>query len=217
MSAGRSRRLAPSLLACVALLIGLIAVGSGTSAVSTTLVINEVDYDQPSTDTAEFLELKNVSGAAIDLDPYSVQLVNGNAGGAALYRTVELPAVSLASGDHYVICANPATTANCDLDGGPDTDLIQNGAPDGIGLRLGGVLIDAVSYEGDTGAPYTEGSGAAADTADEGLSRCADGTDTDRNNADFLLRTITPGAGNSCPPPPLPFGACGDDQETLIH
>src|SRR5215213_2319608 len=164
----RARILLPALFLAVAAL----ALPAAAPAASTTLVINEVDYDQPSTDTAEFLELKNVSGAAIDLDPYSVQLVNGNAGGAALYRTIELPAVSLASGDHYVICADPATTANCDLDGGPDTDLIQNGAPDGIGLRLGGVLVDAVSYEGDTGAPYTEGSGAAADTGDEGLSRC---------------------------------------------
>src|SRR5215213_6002652 len=133
----RARFLLPALFLAVAL-----ALPAAAPAASTTLVINEVDYDQPSTDTAEFLELKNVSGAAIDLDPYSVQLVNGNGGGAALYRTIELPAVSLASGDHYVICANMATTANCDLDGGPDTDLIQNGAPDGIGLRLGGVLID---------------------------------------------------------------------------
>jgi predicted extracellular nuclease len=181
-------------------------------------VINEVDYDQPSTDTAEFLELANVSSGAIDLDPYNVQLVNGNAGGAAVYRTIELPAVSLAAGDTYVICSNPATTQNCDLDGGPDTDLIQNGAPDGIGLRDGTTLVDALSYEGNTGAPYTEGTGAGLEdtaAAGEGLSRC--GADTDQNNLDFSLRAITPGAANTCPPPPIPFGACGDDGETPIH
>src|ERR671911_1031508 len=80
------------------------------SAASTTLVINEVDYDQPSTDTAEFLELKNVTGAPIDLDPYAIELVNGNAGGAAVYQTIQLPAFSLAAGEHYVVCANTATT-----------------------------------------------------------------------------------------------------------
>ena len=33
---------------------------SATTAVGE-LVINEIDYDQPSTDTAEYLEIKNVS------------------------------------------------------------------------------------------------------------------------------------------------------------
>src|SRR5687768_10250172 len=141
------------------------------SAASTTLVINEVDYDQPMADTAEFLELKNVSSAAINLDPYSLEFVNGNAGGAAVYRTFELPDVALAAGDHYVVCANPANTPNCDLDVTPETDLIQNGSPDALGLRLGTTLVDAVSYEGDTGAPYTEGSGPGTDDATDGISR----------------------------------------------
>ncbi|MET0684557.1 MAG: ExeM/NucH family extracellular endonuclease [Solirubrobacteraceae bacterium] len=195
-----------------------LALPAAAPAASNTLVINEIDYDQPSTDTAEFLELANVSGGAIDLDPYTVQLVNGNAGGAAVYRTIELPAVSLAAGDVYVICANAANTANCDQDVAPDTDWAQNGAPDGVGLRNGPTLVDALSYEGNTGAPYTEGSGLGLEdtgAVGEGLSRC--GADTDVNNADFSLRAITPGAANTCPPPPIPFGACGDGLETPIH
>lgn len=52
-------------LSFVGVLIALVAIAvlasltSSAGAVSTSLVINEVDYDQPSTDTAEFLELKN--------------------------------------------------------------------------------------------------------------------------------------------------------------
>ena len=65
---------------------------SAPQALSTTLVINEVDYDQASTDAAEYLELTNVSGSAIDLDPYVVQLVNGTGGGATLYDSIDLPA-----------------------------------------------------------------------------------------------------------------------------
>jgi predicted extracellular nuclease len=187
------------------------------SAASTTLVINEVDYDQPMTDTAEFLELKNVSSAAINLDPYSLEFVNGNAGGAAVYRTFELQDVALAAGDHYVVCANPANTPNCDLDVTPETDLIQNGAPDALGLRLGTTLVDAVSYEGDTGAPYTEGAGAGTDDGTDGISRCTDGSDTDRNDVDFIVRPITPGAANSCPPPPPPFGECGDGEDMPMY
>jgi len=204
MSAGRSRRTAPLLFACVTLVIGLIAVGSGSGAVSTTLVVNEVDYDQPSTDTAEFLELKNVSASAIDLDPYSVELVNGNAGGAVIYQTIGLPSVSLAAGDHYVVCGDAATTANCDLDVTPDLNLIQNGGPDAIGLRLGTTLVDALSYEGDSGAPYTEGTGAGLEDnsalAGKGISRCPGGFDTDHNSTDFGFRDITPGDANACPP-----------------
>lgn len=48
------------------------------------LVVNEIDYDQPSTDTAEFLEIRNNSAAPVDLDPVVVELVNGNLGGAAV-------------------------------------------------------------------------------------------------------------------------------------
>lgn len=201
-----ARRLAPSFLLSVLLVAVLVVFGVGSAgAVSTTLVINEVDYDQPSFDTAEFLELKNASGGTLNLSGYDVQLVNGTGGGAAVYDTIALPNVNLAAGDYFVICANAATVAACDLDDGPDTDFIQNGAPDGIGLRLSGALIDALSYEGNTGAPYTEGSGVGlVDTAavGEGLSRCPDGVDTDVNNADFILRAISPGATNDCPAPP---------------
>jgi len=205
---------ARTLLAALIVATVSLSLPAAASAASTTLVINEVDYDQPSIDTAEFLELTNVSASAIDLGPYTVELVNGS--GAGVYQTIDLPAFSLEAGDQYVVCANAATTANCDLDVAPDSNLIQNGAPDAIGVRLGATLVDALSYEGDTGAPYTEGSGTGlADTADEGLSRC--GSDTDENNVDFLLRAITPGAANSCPAPPPPFGVCGDDLETPIH
>jgi uncharacterized protein len=204
MTVARSRAvLALGVLAAFVALVTLVALVGGARAASATLVVNEVDYDQPSIDTAEFLELKNVSASAIDLDPYTVELVNGTGGGAALYQTIGLPAVSLAAGDYFVVCANPGTVANCDLDVAPDTNLIQNGEPDAIGLRLGTMLVDALSYEGDSGAPYTEGSGTGltddSSLASSGISRCPDGFDTDRNNVDFGLREATPGAANSCP------------------
>ena len=191
------------------LIMALVIVASpglsrSVSAASSTLVINEVDYDQPSTDTMEFIEIKNVSASAIDLDPYSVILWNASTG--ASYRTIDLPAINLAAGDYYVICANNTTVANCDLDSTPDTDFIQNGAPDALGLWLGSTLIDAVSYEGNSQAPYTEGSGtgledtaAASPAPAQSISRCEDGTDTDQNNVDFTLRTSTPGTTNDCP------------------
>lgn len=173
-----------------------------TTPVSSALVINEVDYDQDSTDTAEFIEIKNVSGGAVDLDNYQLKLVNGAGGGAAVYQTIDLPAVSLAAGDYFVVCGDAANVPNCDLDVTPNTNLIQNGAPDAIGLFdvTTSTLVDAVSYEGNSGAPFIEGSGTGLeDDASEdeaGLSRYPDGADTNQNNADFSLRCISPGEAN---------------------
>jgi uncharacterized protein len=208
------------LAVCAAVLLsGQIVQPGGAGAVSTTLVVNEIDYDQPSTDTAEFVEIKNVSGATIDLDPYQVLLINGTGGGAAGYATIELPAFSLAAGDYYVICANTTTVANCDLDSTPDTNFIQNGNPDALAIRLSGAIVDTVSYGGVTGAPYTETAGAPTDTAEagSGISRCPDGGDTDNNSTDFALQAITPGSENAGCPEPIDFGVCGDGAETLIH
>jgi hypothetical protein len=176
------------------------ATNTATPTPSGSLVINEVDYDQPSTDTAEFIELKNVSGATINLATVTVELING-AGCCTPYATFNLPNVNLAPGAYYVVCANSSITPNCDLDVTPDTNLIQNGAPDAIGLRIGGTLVDAVSYEGDTGAPYTEGSGAGLSddglVSGSGISRIPDGADTNMNNVDLSPRCITPGAANT--------------------
>jgi hypothetical protein len=166
------------------------------------VVINEMDYDQPGTDTAEFIEIRNNDLTAVDLSTLSLEFVNGSGGGAAQYRLFTLSAVLLAPGDYFVLCANAANTPNCDQDVTPETDLIQNGAPDALALRFGATLIDAVSYEGNTGAPYTEGSGTGllddGVSATQGIARCADGVDTHVNNVDLSLRSITPGAANNC-------------------
>ncbi|MCH9695270.1 MAG: lamin tail domain-containing protein [Gammaproteobacteria bacterium] len=170
--------------------------GGGTG--SGEIVINEVDYDQLSSDAAEFVELKNVSGADIDLDGYVVQLINGNGGSA--YQTYNLPAGVLADGDYFVLCGDAANTPNCDLDVSPNTNMIQNGAPDGVILLNGSDLVDGVSYEGDI-AGAVEGSGAGL--ADSGstpfvsISRSPDGNDTDQNNVDFALVCTTPGTTNA--------------------
>ncbi len=172
------------------------------NACAPAVVINETDYDQPGTDSAEFVEIRNNDLFSFDLSSFTLELINGTGGGAAVYKSFVLNSVTLAPGDFYVICANAGTVANCDQDVTPETDLIQNGAPDAIGLRYNGSLIDAVSYEGNTGAPYTEGSGVGlvdnGDNVNEGISRCPDGVDTNQNNVDLsTAHSITPGATNN--------------------
>jgi hypothetical protein len=127
----------------------------GVPSAPSPVVINEIDYDQPGTDAAEFIELYNASSSPVNLGTWTLELVNGN--GDTVYKTITLPDVELVPGGFYVVCSNAATVENCDLDASPDTNLIQNGALDAVGLSDSGTLMDAVSYEGDTGAPYTEG------------------------------------------------------------
>ena len=148
--------------ALLSAIAALLILAAPAAAQSTTLVINEVDYDMPGTDTAEFVEIKNLSTSAINLGGYALTFRNGNAGGNAEYRNFPLNAVDLAGGDRYVLCANAATTPNCDQDVTPETDLIQNGAPDALALVQGATIIDTVSYEGETPG-YTEGLGVRAD------------------------------------------------------
>ncbi|MCC6399447.1 MAG: lamin tail domain-containing protein [Flavobacteriales bacterium] len=189
------------------------------------LVINEVDYDQDGTDALEFIELKNTGATAIPLDGLKVQLINGSTN--LPYFTFNLPNVTLAVGDYFVICGTGSSVANCDFQSGPATNLIQNGAPDGVALLTStDVIIDAMTYEGNiTG--YTEGSGVGLDDdpalipsyEQQGLSRFPDGVDTDQNNVDFSLRCVTPGAANGatnqfclCEPPTFTVNpVCVDD------
>ncbi|MCB9283531.1 MAG: lamin tail domain-containing protein [Lewinellaceae bacterium] len=163
------------------------------------LIINEVDYDQVGTDLQEFIELRNMNTEVLDLSAFTLELVNG--GDNSVYRTVNLPSVSLAAGDYFVICANGSTVPNCDYHfDGAQSNRIENGAPDGMRLLWNEVSIDALSYEGDVPGAG-EGSGAGLEdsntTPGVGLSRVPDGSDTNHNNVDFELTCITPGAANS--------------------
>lgn len=162
------------------------------------LVINEVDYDQAGTDSAEFIELYNAGHNTLYLSDYTLQFVSG--AGTVTYDNVALPNTNLATGDFFVICGSAAEVANCDLDAGVPTNFIQNGSPDALALLLNGNIVDALSYEGSV-AGSVEGSGAGLiddpGIALTGLSRATDGADSDANNIDFDRRCITPGTANS--------------------
>ena len=183
------------------------------------LVINEVDYDQPMSDTAEFIEIYNPSATAQSLAGKALMLVNGS--DSTVYSTIDLsPATSIPSHGYLVIAGDTVTvtTSATVAKFQPATwkvqDNVQNGAPDGIALvdTTTSTLIDALSYEGSiTAAMLTgfanpvslvEGTALATATADSNtvagsLCRTPDGQDTDVASADWkLCTTITPGAAN---------------------
>jgi Secretion system C-terminal sorting domain/Lamin Tail Domain len=191
-------------------LLFIIAAAVGTSKAQSTLVINEVDYDQPSVDSAEFIELYNASAVNIMLADYTVLLFNGNATSNVLYDSFPLPAQVLAPGSYFVICGSGGLVPNCDM-ALPNkfVNIIQNGSPDAIAIRenFNLNLIDVVSYEGSCIAPYVSGNGcplAQSDTAQAdsiankylSISRFPDGADSNDDSTDFNRVCSTPGYAN---------------------
>jgi cysteine-rich repeat protein len=176
------------------------------------LVINEVDYDQPSADTAEFVEIYNGTGADVNLTGKSLVLVNGTNG--ATYATIPLgPAGTLAAGGYLVIGQQPA------LDAAPAEALkilftggVQNGDPDGAALidTTTNTFIDKLSYGGSilnatiaglgTGLSLVEGTATTAKDVGSGagaIARNPNGADTDNAATDWAFTTTpTPGAAN---------------------
>jgi imidazolonepropionase-like amidohydrolase len=173
------------------------------------LVINEIDYDQPSTDTAEFIELYNGGDTAVDLSNVAVVLVNGT--GSAEYGRVTLSGM-LASHAYLIVAPSAATltipSGVMRVNFPSSVSGIQNGAPDGVALydTARGVLLDALSYEGAitdasiSGHTVSLVEGMACTAIDSGagsLARIPDGTDTDDAASDWSLSsTPTPGAAN---------------------
>ena len=178
------------------------------------LVINEVDYDNLMSDTAEFVEIYNPSSTAVSLTGKQVILVNGSTGDP--YDTIALTG-TLAPNSYLVIAgANVSVTSPATKqDPGWTTDKIQNGAPDGIALidNVAHTLIDALSYEGGItmvdlpgfAAPVSlvEGTmlpvtSADSTTAEASLCRSPNGQDTDDAAADWRVCAV-PSAGLTNP------------------
>lgn len=114
--------------------------GGGTGSIE--IFINEIHYDNSSTDTNEGIEVAGTAGT--DLTGWTIELYNGN--GGSLYSTINLNGVL------------------SDQEGGLGTKFfakagIQNGSPDGVALIDDtGAVVQFLSYEGS----FTAVNGAAA-------------------------------------------------------
>lgn len=177
------------------------------------LVLNEVDYDQPGTDSAEFIEIFNPTPQPVNLEGYAIVLVNG--ADQKEYRRLALDAAGTLGPGEYLVLATPAVavapsakTLLLPL----SADNIQNGAPDAIGLLHVPTLswVDRFSYEGAvtqgmvTGiaSPVNFVEGTASTLADSNdvvrsLARQPNGADSDDASVDWkATATPTPGAAN---------------------
>ena len=202
--------------------------GSARTATVTLLiypVINEVDYNQPGTDTKEFVELYNPTAVSIPLTGLAVVFVNGGSSPAPEYQralltgtldshkflVIAAPAVTVDAGATNLVFPGTCTLASC-------SNKIQNGPKDAIVVidTASGTVLDAISWGGKCAAamitgvtgtpPATEGTALAATDEDTdamstgSICRKVDGADTDDNGADWTYCVSTPGAANMIAP-----------------
>ena len=182
------------------------AIGTGiiwlglTAPANAAVIINEIDYDQPGSDTAEFIELYNNGINPVPLDGYTINLVNGSNGSS--YNSFDLTGLSITANGYLVICDLAFTVVNCDF-GADASGWMQNGGSDGdaVALLLNGDLQDSVTYEGigshldayAEGGSFTTGD---SNSIDMSIARLPDGIDTNINGNDFGSACITPGSAN---------------------
>lgn len=139
----------------------------------TGLVINEVDYDQVGSDAAEFIEIYNSSGAAINLTGIAVVGLNGSSTSMAEYIRWDLSALGtlnpgefLVLGPSTLIASLPVSVTKTVTFAGA-TNNVQNGGslpanpdtPSADAVALFDVttstVIDALSYEDASTAGLT--------------------------------------------------------------
>lgn len=182
------------------------------SAANAGVVINEVDYDQVGSDTAEFIELFNNGTTNEAIGNYVIALING-ANNTFYTPITTIPAgTTLAPGAYYVV--GNVAGANQAFPGAQDQ--VQNGSPDAVGLysSLGGIasgaasttnsgaLVDGVVYEGPAPAAsypgYTQYDTTLSDSSTTNISfgRSPNGT-----GPFALLASPTPGAANAAAVP----------------
>lgn len=155
--------------------------------------INEIHYDNASTDTGEFVEIAGVAGT--DLTGWTIVLYNGSATSRAPYSTVTLTGTlaNQQNGFGTIRVTYPV-------------DGIQNGAPDGVALvDAGGNVVQFLSWEGSFVA--ASGPAAGMTSTDVGVSETgtANGTSigligSGTTAADFswaLIADDTPGGVNA--------------------
>ncbi len=169
------------------------------------IVINEVAWDDASTDDREFVEL-HCGGGAASLDGLTLVHFNG-ANGSAVFAA-DLSGYSCSSDGFFVI-------------GGPYVDNADApwsafGITDGAALQNGAESLALYAdWDGSTGTPldvlgYGDGAGPReggfatpyVPNWEVSLGRFPDGRDSDDNSSDFVTSWwVTPGSPNTQPQP----------------
>ncbi len=156
------------------------------------VVINELYYDHPGTDTGhEFIELINTDQAPADISGSTVEFHNGTGTTwtlvwrAPVATTIGADGLFVVGGDLVLPLPNAVITYS-----------LQNG-PDAIRLvDAEGHVLDTLGYGALDDPLFVETMGAAAAPAGKSIARALDGVDSDDNSLDFIEAIPTPGRHN---------------------
>lgn len=151
------------------------------------VLLSEIDYDQPSTDMAEWVELYNPGSSPQSLDGY--ELVHVNQSCVEQYVS-DLTGVTVPAGG-YVVIGNHACCAT--VGAFPAMNALQNGPGDAVFIRDDtGAIVDSIEYE-------AIGSGCVAQSTLTGDSSLEDSSMQLCGTNWVLVTGITPCAPNNCP------------------
>lgn len=162
------------------------------------VVINEVYYDDPSTDDENFIELFGPAGQS--LNGFVVVPINQD---CANQTPITLDGNTVPS-DGYFVIAQSSLVPNYDLLAPTPMVGLQNGTCDGVKLTYNGEVVDVVQYARPTlGCTNQCGEGLGVASllgygSLNSISRYPDGYDTDENSTDFCESETTAGLPNLC-------------------
>ncbi len=189
------------------------------------VVINEIAYDDGSTDDLEFIELYNSGPGAVEISGW---LIAGQDEGGPNFQpasTYTFPPNTMLAADDYYVIANPSVP-NVDFMIDPGTAGVLENDAELTELRdNSGNLVDAFLYESNKGPDATGTTGYGTLSANAlaqvgsgptpgyfgnyfgadtpalvpagSLARFVDGVDTNNNGRDFGFRPSTPGTTNN--------------------
>ncbi len=198
---------------CAAICALFFASASATARAA--IIINEVVYDDGSTDDREYVELYNSDVVAVDISGWVVRNSDTVAPPGDNNADFTIPGAGgsgttmLAAGDYYVI-STFAGVLNVDLVQGAGVSTLENSNEGMELLDSGGAVQDTLIYEGNLGpVAISPGEGrffgnfSTTDPAGTplntrlSLGRFVDGRDTNNNGRDFGMRPSTPGTSNN--------------------
>ncbi len=176
------------------LFIGLLIAGAFACATCRAqVVINEVYYDHPGRDEGwEFIELYNSGADSRDVTGFTLESIDGATGRRTAVWSA--PAgLTIAAREHLCI----AGTFRAPAPGLLLKGSLGNG-PDAVRLVSAGVTVDLIGYGNLAFSDLYEGGPAPLVEPGSSLARKPDGSDTDRNDVDFVSADPTPGKRNFC-------------------
>lgn len=204
-----STRVAPPVAPPVARALDPRVAAAVTWPASGSLVISEIETGGTSA-SDEFIEIANVGPVVADLAGFEIAAAS-SVGTTASRRIGWSVSTPIEPGRHFLV-ANAAGAWAAIADGTYTTGLAATGGA--VVLRpVGGTPVDGVGW-GDAANPFVEGAPAPAPPAGASIERrpggeAGNGTDTNDNAADLVVRAIPAPQGLADPPTPAASPAPG--------